>query len=256
LALTLIKEDGTGKVDGNSYADVADGAACFEGHLYAIGSWPGQPSFHAVGDAIFFDVEADSWFWRFGRRGQKRAELMVDVAKGGIVQKKGFINPAKAYEDGVIGRETLAHFHEGTNDIRAHGNSPGAVQETGRHERAVLSESARQHRRKFEAQEVVTICDHLPLFLGGEQERKIAGKALGIALDGLVRALVVMAYNSARSASKMTLVPRTVRIRSCSGADLTSATSGFLPVFRILMRGECLFCFQLGERVYGFTKRI
>ncbi len=36
MALTLIKEDGTGKVDANSYADVADGDAHFEGHLYPI----------------------------------------------------------------------------------------------------------------------------------------------------------------------------------------------------------------------------
>ena len=35
MALTLIKEDGTGKTDGNAYADVADGDAYFEGHLYA-----------------------------------------------------------------------------------------------------------------------------------------------------------------------------------------------------------------------------
>jgi hypothetical protein len=35
MALTLIKEDGTGKVDANSYADVADGDAYFDGHLYA-----------------------------------------------------------------------------------------------------------------------------------------------------------------------------------------------------------------------------
>src|SRR3974390_52965 len=35
MALTLIKEDGTGKADANSYADVADGDAYFEGHLYA-----------------------------------------------------------------------------------------------------------------------------------------------------------------------------------------------------------------------------
>jgi hypothetical protein len=33
--LTLIKEDGTGKVDANSYADMADGDAYFDGHLYA-----------------------------------------------------------------------------------------------------------------------------------------------------------------------------------------------------------------------------
>ena len=36
MALTLIKEDGTGKVDANSYADVADGDAYFDGHLYPI----------------------------------------------------------------------------------------------------------------------------------------------------------------------------------------------------------------------------
>ncbi len=35
MALTLVKEDGTGKTDGNSYADVAEGDAYFEGHLYA-----------------------------------------------------------------------------------------------------------------------------------------------------------------------------------------------------------------------------
>ncbi len=35
MALTLVKEDGTGKADANSYAAVADGDAYFEGHLYA-----------------------------------------------------------------------------------------------------------------------------------------------------------------------------------------------------------------------------
>ena len=35
MALVLIKEDGTGKADANSYADVADADAYFEGHLYA-----------------------------------------------------------------------------------------------------------------------------------------------------------------------------------------------------------------------------
>src|SRR3954470_20664836 len=33
--MTLVKEDGTGKIDANTYADVADGNAYFEGHLYA-----------------------------------------------------------------------------------------------------------------------------------------------------------------------------------------------------------------------------
>ena len=35
MALTLIKEDGTGKVDANSYASAADGDAYHDGHLYA-----------------------------------------------------------------------------------------------------------------------------------------------------------------------------------------------------------------------------
>jgi hypothetical protein len=40
MALTLIKEDGTGKTDANSYADVADGNAYHDGHLYAT-AWTG-----------------------------------------------------------------------------------------------------------------------------------------------------------------------------------------------------------------------
>lgn len=35
MALVLVKEDGTGKADANSYAEAADGDAYFEGHLYA-----------------------------------------------------------------------------------------------------------------------------------------------------------------------------------------------------------------------------
>jgi hypothetical protein len=35
MPLVLIKEDGTGKVDANSYANVADGDAYHEGHFYS-----------------------------------------------------------------------------------------------------------------------------------------------------------------------------------------------------------------------------
>ena len=35
MALTLIKEDGTGKANANAYANAADGDAYHEGHLYA-----------------------------------------------------------------------------------------------------------------------------------------------------------------------------------------------------------------------------
>ena len=40
MALALIKEDGTGKADADTYADVADGDAYHEGHLYAT-AWTG-----------------------------------------------------------------------------------------------------------------------------------------------------------------------------------------------------------------------
>src|SRR4029434_10401523 len=43
MALTLIKEDGTGKVDANSYADAVDGDAYHDGHLYAT-AWAGASS--------------------------------------------------------------------------------------------------------------------------------------------------------------------------------------------------------------------
>ena len=35
MALTLVKEDGTGRGNANTYVDVADGDAYFQGHLYA-----------------------------------------------------------------------------------------------------------------------------------------------------------------------------------------------------------------------------
>lgn len=40
MPLTLIKEDGTGLANANSYADVAEGDAYHEGHLYAT-DWTG-----------------------------------------------------------------------------------------------------------------------------------------------------------------------------------------------------------------------
>jgi hypothetical protein len=40
MALTLIKEDGSGRADSNSYADSTDGDAFHEGHLYAA-AWTG-----------------------------------------------------------------------------------------------------------------------------------------------------------------------------------------------------------------------
>jgi hypothetical protein len=43
MALTLTKEDGTGKVDANAYASAADCDAYHDGHLYAA-AWTGAPA--------------------------------------------------------------------------------------------------------------------------------------------------------------------------------------------------------------------
>jgi len=43
MALVLVKEDGSGRSDANSYASAADGDSYHEGHLYA-GPWTGASS--------------------------------------------------------------------------------------------------------------------------------------------------------------------------------------------------------------------
>jgi len=48
MPLMLIKEDGTGRADANSYASVADGDAYHEGHLYAATWTPATPEYKAA----------------------------------------------------------------------------------------------------------------------------------------------------------------------------------------------------------------
>jgi hypothetical protein len=82
LALTLIKEDGTGKVDANSYADVTDGDAYHDGHLYASAwtaaatankekalvmatrLWVGGPGFVLVRDGVVVLSTAEGCHWQ------------------------------------------------------------------------------------------------------------------------------------------------------------------------------------------------
>jgi len=67
MALTLIKEDGTGKVDANSYADAADGDAYHEGHLYA-NAWTAATTANKEKALVFATRLIDSQFqfngWR------------------------------------------------------------------------------------------------------------------------------------------------------------------------------------------------
>ncbi len=61
MPLTLIKEDGTGKVDANAYADVAEGDAFHEGHLYAT-DWTGANAATKAAALVFATRLIDSHY--------------------------------------------------------------------------------------------------------------------------------------------------------------------------------------------------
>src|SRR4051812_39496625 len=61
MALTLIKEDGTGKVDANSYASAVDGDAYYDGHLYAT-AWTAASTGNKEKALVFATRLIDSQF--------------------------------------------------------------------------------------------------------------------------------------------------------------------------------------------------
>src|SRR5690349_12109690 len=67
MALTVIKEDGTGKVDANAYADAADGDAYHDGHLYAA-AWTAASAGDKDKALVFATRLIDSQFQFGGTR--------------------------------------------------------------------------------------------------------------------------------------------------------------------------------------------
>jgi hypothetical protein len=67
MALTLIKEDGTGRSDANSYASTADGDGYHDGHLYA-GAWTGATPDRKAAALVFATRLIDSQFQFNGGR--------------------------------------------------------------------------------------------------------------------------------------------------------------------------------------------
>ena len=67
MALTLVKEDGSGVVDANSYADVTDCDAYHDGHLYAA-AWTGAPSDRKAAALVMATRLIDSQFQFNGSR--------------------------------------------------------------------------------------------------------------------------------------------------------------------------------------------
>jgi hypothetical protein len=87
MALTLIKEDGTGKVDANSYADMAAGDAYHDGHLYAA-AWTGASNDDKEKALVFATRLIDAEYQFNGFRGHDEQALQwprercVDPDKG------------------------------------------------------------------------------------------------------------------------------------------------------------------------------
>lgn len=74
MALTLIKEDGTGKVDANAYASAADGDAYHEGHLYAS-AWMAAVTANKEAALVFASRLIDSQF-QFGGAKANEAQAL------------------------------------------------------------------------------------------------------------------------------------------------------------------------------------
>jgi len=74
MALTLVKEDGTGVAAANSYASVADGDAYFEGHLYAT-AWTAATSGTKAAALVMATRLVDSQFQFNGYRANEAQGL-------------------------------------------------------------------------------------------------------------------------------------------------------------------------------------
>ena len=74
MALTLIKEDGTGKVDANAYANAADGDAYHDGHLYAS-AWTAATTGSKEAALVFATRLIDSQF-QFGGSKANEAQAL------------------------------------------------------------------------------------------------------------------------------------------------------------------------------------
>jgi len=66
---------------------------------------------------------------------------LVEIAQGRIVKEERVINLREPFRHGAVRGELLATFHEGADNVEAHFDRLGAVENIRRHERTVLGES-------------------------------------------------------------------------------------------------------------------
>lgn len=74
MALTLIKEDGTGRSDANAYANAADGDAYHDGHLYAA-AWTAATLANKEKALVFATRLIDAQFQFDGSKGKETQAL-------------------------------------------------------------------------------------------------------------------------------------------------------------------------------------
>lgn len=74
MALTLIKEDGTGRNDANAYASAADGDAYYDGHLYAT-AWTAATLANKEKALVFATRLIDAQFQFDGGKGKDTQAL-------------------------------------------------------------------------------------------------------------------------------------------------------------------------------------
>jgi hypothetical protein len=88
-----------------------------------------------------------------------------------------------------VGGKDTPQPHKGSDHEDTGLHRPRAVQNISQHQGTMLGEGVRQMRRKLQAREVVTICDHLGFLGFGELEHEIRRKTAKVSLDLLVEPL-------------------------------------------------------------------
>lgn len=122
------------------------------------------------------DMKPDFRFGRFRWRTQERLQLAPNDPQRIIVLKECGIHLGKALEHVGLGGQDFVLLDEGPHHIDTHFYGLQAIEDVGRHQRAVLGEGEWAGAGEFEAVEVVTICDHPGFFRSGKWEQEIRWK--------------------------------------------------------------------------------
>lgn len=89
-------------------------------------------------------IKTDGALGRIRWRCEQRLEFCPNRTQGVIVIQQGLIDFRQPFEDGDVGGEVFAHLDKRADDVEAHFDGVGAVQDGGGHDGAMLGEGVRQ----------------------------------------------------------------------------------------------------------------